>query len=824
MYKLRDKVAEPLSREALRQLREWPSEEPHPEQPHMQSNEYRRLRYLMGRYCKGEVDGLSVLISGQRGAGKTTLAKLAIQHAMSEPHGLIPLPVYLHGPTVIDPAARPEPKAKNGEAAADHDEAHGTSGNSVAAILAISPRTAAPDPAPSPTATPAPAAKAETKEEASARLADETKKQATIKNGAFRLILGELYRCLSRAMYDAWLNAIDESPDARRSRSELLELRAHLDLTVDRAPDFETLRTIWDRAGFLHSGVAYYLTPARRPTPGDNPTRLFPIPPIAGDPRDQGLREVIALSACADTYNVILGTPTERLRRAQSAAREREYNLRLSRPAAKSEAKAGGDDKPKGSLEKLAPPALGTAAGGLALLADKSEHFLAGVAIGAAVWAASTLTLTYGMRRELKKKIDRELDLDVDWSPERIERDLPLLLKRVKDSGFAPIFIVDELDKVAEAATKLEQFLHLAKHIVTDYAAFMFLTDRTYYERLMGSETPPQYIGRPSAQDQPTATAAAAATPNTTQPEPTAAAAATPTMMQQEPIARGPTNQRESRPDAATSTFFTHRIFVNYTPDDYRKYLFDLVNQRWTADDVFDRRLGLLAWGTILVYRSQMVPFNFNRRLTALLDEDGKFTPDYQDPRTPLRRVVNRQELTMQIAAEVILRRRDVRDRTDDVPIYQQYTVDTLYYLSYLHLRGRTDTHPTDRTPRAWETSIRTLKKYLQFRAQDRASTIGEAADADDGRQDLLTDDILDFLFTRVLEKYIDLLREPHRIKREIIQFANDTRWTRRQTPDQIEAHLDPDLWTRLADAILLTPLVVSPPAQVEPPPEANGR
>ncbi len=86
------------------------------------------------------------------------------------------------------------------------------------------------------------------------------------------------------------------------------------------------------------------------------------------------------------------------------------------------------------------------------------------------------------------------------------------------------------------------------------------------------------------------------------------------------------------------------------------------------------------------------------------------------------------------------------------IAIIPQYTVDTLYYLSYLHLRGRTDTHPTDRTPRAWETSIRTLKKYLQFRAQDRASTIGEAADADDGRQDLLTDDILDFLFTRVLE------------------------------------------------------------------------
>jgi hypothetical protein len=802
MYRLRDDIAEPLSREALRQLREAPrdgaaaDQNDQLDQPHMQSNEYRRLRYLLGRYCKGEVDGLSVLISGQRGAGKTTLAKLAIQHAIWEADGLVPLPVYLHGPTVIDPAARPPatpPDGENGDAAKAGPTACTPGSRSIAAIFAMSPLTRGESPPPNASDS-SPAEQRETgaAESSDSETDSETKKtqdQANVKNGAFRLILGELYRCLSRAIYDAWLNAIDESPDARRRRPELLELRAHLDLTVDRAPDYETLRTIWERAGFLYSGVAYYLTPARLRQGKEERSRVFPVPAIAGDERDQGLREIIALSACADTYNVILGKPTERRRRAQSVAREREYNLRLSRPAAAGEPN-GGEEKPKASVEKLAPPALGTLAGAAAVFASP-EKFAVGLVVGGLVWLASALTLTYGVRRELKKKVDRELDLDIDWSPERIERDLPLLLKRVKDSGFAPIFIVDELDKVAAAAEKLEQFLHLAKHIVTDYAAFMFLTDRTYYEHLLGAETPPSSIGRD--EPVPPADARPGQEPITTLA----------VMEQEPPQGRRLTKQREGRADSTTSTFFTHRIFVSYSPDDYREYLFK--SMRREGNQQFERQLGLLAWGTILVYRSQMVPFNFNRRLTALLNERGAFTDENQDPRVPLSKPGYRQELTMQLAAELVMRRQDVRDRMEEVPIYQQYTYDTLYYLNFLHLRGRTDTGP-DGGSRPFEPTVATLRKYLEFRAQDRAATEREPAAGADGRQILLTDEIVDFLFIRVLDQYIELLLEPRRIRQGTNEFAESLRPA--TGAGEFKPHQDPELWTRLADAIVLRPLV----------------
>jgi predicted AAA+ superfamily ATPase len=39
------------------------------------------------RYCRGERDGVSILIAGQRGAGKTTLVKLAIERVVRDSDG-----------------------------------------------------------------------------------------------------------------------------------------------------------------------------------------------------------------------------------------------------------------------------------------------------------------------------------------------------------------------------------------------------------------------------------------------------------------------------------------------------------------------------------------------------------------------------------------------------------------------------------------------------------------------------------------------------------------------------------------------------------------
>jgi hypothetical protein len=103
---------------------------------------------------------------------------------------------------------------------------------------------------------------------------------------------------------------------------------------------------------------------------------------------------------------------------------------------------------------------------------------------------ASWLSLQFGTRGQSRQDSSREMTVEVDWSTKRLERDFPSLIRRVKDAGFAPIFILDELDKM-DAPDKLQSFLRLAKHIVTDDAAFLFLVNRDYYEHLIAGEQLP---------------------------------------------------------------------------------------------------------------------------------------------------------------------------------------------------------------------------------------------------------------------------------------------------------------------------------------------
>ena len=470
-YKLREGIPEPLSRRALLELREL--DDSFPSSGHMESDSLKRVVYELLRYCRGEIDGISILIAGQRGAGKTTLVKLAIQDVIrnNKIDGLIPLPLMLHGPTIIDPAAVPE-KPAAAEKSVPLAVAAGTEGAPVIVVNAGIPA--------------APIADANDKEK-NRKAIEPEKRMPEEKERALRLIVTSLYRSLSLMLYEAWLNAARESPERRRTERELLALRAHLDLRLERAPDPDVLRKIWERAGFLHGGVAFYLRPAQKI--GQRVFRNSSPPPIAGIGSDQGIREIVALASCADAYRVIISKPQEILGNKQQSDFVRE--MKFSVPQAGDKKKEDGA-KSNTALEKAAPPLLGTAAATLAGLAIHSEKVsIAGLALSIAAgflaWAVSWAAMTFGVRTS-RQEMRRELTLDIKWDIERLERDLPLLIKRVKDAGFAPIFVLDELDKVDDAMESLHRFLTLTKHIVTDQSAFMFLTNRDYYEKLTARE------------------------------------------------------------------------------------------------------------------------------------------------------------------------------------------------------------------------------------------------------------------------------------------------------------------------------------------------
>src|SRR5262245_40146135 len=96
-YVLRKSVPDPLSRSALRRLRCADTEEPTDVacDTFMNSIETGRMVLELLRYCRAERDGVSILVAGQRGAGKTTLVKLAIERVVKDSRALIPLPIWL---------------------------------------------------------------------------------------------------------------------------------------------------------------------------------------------------------------------------------------------------------------------------------------------------------------------------------------------------------------------------------------------------------------------------------------------------------------------------------------------------------------------------------------------------------------------------------------------------------------------------------------------------------------------------------------------------------------------------------------------------------
>ena len=255
-------------------------------------------------------------------------------------------------------------------------------------------------------------------------------------------------------------------------------MKAHLALKLDEAPNVSTLRKLWRRAGFLPDGVLCHLYPdCRRP---ENQRRSWL--------EDQGVREITALAACAQSYLTIIGAPEETVSNVTASTATTRTE---GREAAKSEGKQEkpARDKGKGDtvseqVKMLTPPALATLATTAIGVANPEKNIGWALGAGLFVYLLGLASSRFTMRRDQFAELRRRLVVTVDWSERRLERELPALLRRVKAAGLAPIFVLDELDKLEDEAETLHDFLDFSKHIVRDHAAFLFLSHRDYFERL----------------------------------------------------------------------------------------------------------------------------------------------------------------------------------------------------------------------------------------------------------------------------------------------------------------------------------------------------
>jgi hypothetical protein len=508
-----------------------------------------QLEREIGRYCRGEIQGCSLLIAGHRGSGKTTLTHIAIQNAerrwkAGKALRFLPLFVPLHGPDfVVD----------------------GSADRQINGAL------------------------------------------SEIVNGLLRAVSERIARCsIGHTAQEPWN----------------LEIATQLRVELDHSPDLATLREYWERLGALETGLLHG---------------------YGGTQRDggQGFRELLAVHTCVDACRVLAEPVGKRepatppFTMTTDSGEFWQSNWKHIAPAVRS-----------------LGPFVSIAAGILVAwtLRDIMQPYRL-VPLGLGLF--TTVACSWFLRHYGADTKERTLFSEPTRA--QLDRVLPLLVSRIIDAGMAPIFVVDELDKVSRLPDKLEVLLTHLKHFVSDRAFFCFLADRTYYESLA--------------------------------------------------------LKIEGSPYPVQSTFFSTRILMQYAPEDLRTYLKILLDtggeqqpdcqsaQVSPSPEVKvtepkgpgpkapapktsepkspeqDRELIIY----VLLQLSRLHIGELHRLLSEHTDRDGYVRLPDEGPQT---RVAYFYMVLIQCAVEVVLAGRDVNRRLRQNPQLRQVTHDAVYYLS----------------------------------------------------------------------------------------------------------------------------------------------
>lgn len=554
------------------------------------SDVYFNLRNEIERYTRQETAGRSFLVSGHRGAGKTTVVLAAVQGAIEEfqkgDQPLRPLFVRIHGPDLF-PDVSSQISGNNPAAPLPPVAISSTLGEAAAKATGNAPEEAD-------------AAK-ETKDVATeGSPAEVVLKQVTI--ALYRAAAEEFSRSYRTRVEAILYPAAFSVPKtlgpagafAGGYASELFELAAQLRVELDGAPSVGRLRFFWSRLQRLRSGVLF-----GRPT---NP--------------DQGMQELLALSSAAQAYKVVSGKWKESQTSKESESAKSSLAIQISQ-----------------SIKDLLHPALGVATGGVVGFVLRGNP---AVALASAV--LSGLVVTVALNYSASFSDERSEDREVTFLPDRtigsLDRMLPLLVDRFRRAGLAPVFVVDELDKIDDLEVRMGGLVRQLKHFVTERALFCFLTDRDYIEYLA--------------------------------------------------------QQAVKNPYPREYTYFSDRLLVFYRPEQLHAYLSQSLVHEPPADATraATEAVDLEVLPYVLLHRSCLHAIDLQREMRHLRNESGHValepgavssTPRYQI------------DLFIQLAVESVLDQQQVQARLFQDPEFAQIIFDALYYASRQWSTGRTD-------------------------------------------------------------------------------------------------------------------------------------
>ncbi len=270
-----------------------------------------------------------------------------------------------------------------------------------------------------------------------------------------------LYRALSAEYSRSFANhardTIYQAQESGRARADVadhLELAGQFTLELDNFPKPATLRDYYRRLDRINAGVLW-------PFPIGKALQQSSL-------NDRGIREIIALVTASQAFAICAGEISKELK--DKNARQREASL---------------ETRAEANLKDVINKIIGVAVGvGVGVLTYSLADAVTAASLALTAGVLSILTLSWTSKHSVKNEQTLDYSLVLKPDKQSLERDLPLVIERVREAGLAPVFMLDELDKVENPAEAVANLIKRLKHLTTDFGCFCFLTDRNYYEDL----------------------------------------------------------------------------------------------------------------------------------------------------------------------------------------------------------------------------------------------------------------------------------------------------------------------------------------------------
>jgi len=400
----------------------------------LRTEAYRLLMRDLRRYTQGEVPGRSYLIAGHRGSGKTSMVARAIRELRAD--RLMNSTRQLK--SVDDPSAPKRPLLVKLYGPSLVQPLPPTAAE-LQSKAAAKEGEGAGDPV-----------KTDSQPDDSAG-AIAAEKQAALTQAALAQITIALYRALVGEMAEGY--GVHARAYGLRREGEAIELAGQMALETDTGTSPATLRSFWKRLDRLRFGVLW-------PRAADQQLETLGV-------NDQGVREIVALSTAGQAFEVCSGVVNYKVTDRKSDSQSWDVQVK-------------GKTDLQALLARLGT--LGVGVGASAALSNEGPW--AAVSFGALVWLLGTISLGWTFQGKRARDRTAEYTFLRDRSLQTLDRELPLVIRRVRDAGLAPVFVLDELDKLEDPRRQIGEIVRNLKHLITDHGFFCFLADRTYFDHV----------------------------------------------------------------------------------------------------------------------------------------------------------------------------------------------------------------------------------------------------------------------------------------------------------------------------------------------------